>query len=75
MALVRSGAALDLVKENYENPNDNESNMVLTSLFIRPGQKRIIDGLAKATGMGKAEVLRMIIDEWSEFVLTAEGAQ
>ena len=39
-------------------------NMTLTSLFVRPEQKRIIDGLAALTGRGKGKVLRAIIDEW-----------
>ena len=38
--------------------------MTLTSLFVRPSQKRIIDGLAAQTGQGKGKVLRAIIDEW-----------
>ena len=39
-------------------------NMTLTSLFVRPSQKRVIDGLAAQTGQGKGKVLRAIIDEW-----------
>lgn len=75
MALVRSDAALALVKTNYENPNVNDTNMLLISAFLRPGQKRIIDGLAKSTGRGKAEILREIIDEWSLFVMANERVQ
>lgn len=73
MALVRSSAALELVRQHYEAPSGDTPNMILTSLYIRSGQKQIIDGLSDALGMGKAEVLRGIIDEWCEYVLAEQA--
>ena len=55
--------SIELIRREYETPQGGE-NMTLTSLFVRPSQKRIIDGLAALTGRGKGEVLRAIIDEW-----------
>jgi len=74
MTLIRSPLSIDLIREEYEAPEGGE-NMVLTSSFVRPSQKRIIDGLATQTGKGKAEVLRAIIDEWCAIQLdrVAEG--
>lgn len=65
MTLIRSPLSVDLIRAEYEAPENGE-NKVLTSLFLRQSQKRIIDGLAAQTGKGKAEVLRAIIDEWCE---------
>ena len=74
MTLIRSPLSIDLIREEYEAPEGGE-NMVLTSSFVRPSQKRIIDGLATQTGKGKAEVLRAIIAEWCAIQLdrVAEG--
>jgi hypothetical protein len=55
--------SIELIRREYETPQRGE-NMTLTSLFVRPEQKRIIDGLAALTGRGKGQVLRAIIDEW-----------
>ena len=63
MTLIRSAVSVDLIRKEYEAPETGE-NKLLVSLFLRPSQKRIIDGLAVQTGRGKAEVLRAIIDEW-----------
>lgn len=63
MTLIRSPLSIDLIQSEYEAPENGE-NKLLVSLFLRPSQKRIIDGLAAQTGKGKAEVLRAIIDEW-----------
>lgn len=65
MALLRSPLSIELIRENYQAPETGE-NMGLVSYFLRPSQKRIIDGLAIQTGKGKAEVVRAIIDEWCE---------
>lgn len=73
MALVRSSAALELVRQHYEAPSGDTPNMILTSAHIRPAQKAIIDGLSAATGMGKAEIVRGIVDEWCEFVLAEQA--
>lgn len=63
MALIRSPHSIDLIQDEYVAPETGE-NKILVSLFLRPSQKRIIDGLSIQTGKGKAEVLRAIIDEW-----------
>lgn len=63
MTLIRSPLSIDLIRQEYTAPESGE-NKLLVSLFLRPSQKRIIDGLAEQTGKGKAEVLRTIIDEW-----------
>lgn len=70
MTLIRSPLSIDLIRAEYETPESGE-NKLLVSLFLRPSQKRIIDGLAVQTGRGKAEVLRTIIDEWCEAQLQA----
>lgn len=74
MTLIRSPLSLDLIRNEYEAPENGENKMLI-SLFIRPSQKRIIDGLSAQTGKGKAEVLRAIIDEWCAAQLdrVAEG--
>ena len=64
--LVHSKQSLDIVKENYRQGGGNK---VLTSYFLRPDQKAIIDGLAGQIGETQADVVRSIIDEWCEFVL------
>lgn len=65
MALIRSPLSIELIRDNYQAPESGE-NMGLVSYFLRPSQKRIIDGLAVQTGKGKAEVVRAMIDEWCE---------
>lgn len=55
--------SIELIRREYETAQGGE-NMLLTSLFVRPSQKRVIDGLAAQTGQGKGKVLRAIIDEW-----------
>ena len=76
MALVRSPRSLKLIREQYEAIDSGE-NKVLVSYFIRPAQKKLIDGLAKQTGRAKADVLREIIDEWCKLQLdkNEEGGQ
>lgn len=64
MALIRSPQTITLIREQYESIDTGE-NKVLISAFIRPSQKRLIDGIAAHTGRGKAEVIREIIDEWA----------
>jgi hypothetical protein len=68
MALIRSPQSFNLVREQYE-ALDNGENKVLVSFFLRPTQKRLIDGIAAQTGRGKAEVVREIIDEWCQLQL------
>ena len=63
VASERAALSIDLIRREYETAQGGE-NMTLTSLFVRPSQKRIIDGLAAQTGQGKGKVLRAIIDEW-----------
>jgi hypothetical protein len=68
MAIVRSPRTLKLIREQYEAIDRGEKK-VLVSYFIRPAQKRLIDGLAKQTGRKKADVVREIIDEWCKLQL------
>lgn len=68
MTLIRSPRSLKLIREHYEAIDSGE-NKVLVSYFLRPSQKRLIDGLAAHTGRGKAEVVREIIDEWCKMQL------
>lgn len=68
MALVRSPRSFKLIREQYEAIDSGE-NKVLVSYFIRPSQKKLIDGLAKQTGRKKADVVREIIDEWCKLQL------
>lgn len=71
MALVRSPRSFALIRQQYEAIDSGE-NKVLVSYFLRPSQKRLIDGLAAHTGRGKAEVIREIIDEWCLLQLDRE---
>lgn len=68
MSLIRSKQSLDLVRNLYQNA-PRKQKKVLTSFFLQPNQKAIIDGLAEQTGKGKADVVRDIIDEWCELQL------
>jgi len=63
VASEEAALSIDLIRRESAAGQRGE-NMTLTSLFVRPEQKRIIDGLAALTGRGKGKVLRAIIDEW-----------
>ena len=67
MALVRSPQSLDRIKDLYFA--ERIDKMKLTSAFIHPAQKEIIDILSRETGKGKGAVVRDLIDEWVELQL------
>lgn len=72
VSLIRSPQSLDLVKELYQKSVGKEKK-VLTSFFLQPNQKAIINGLSEMTGKAQADVLRDIIDEWCEQQLRDSG--
>lgn len=74
MALVRSAQSLDKIGELYRSKR-KRGGKKLTSFYIEPNQKEIIDLLAEDTGKGKAEVMRDMIDEWVEMHLRKQNPQ
>jgi hypothetical protein len=66
--IIHSPQSLEIVKQKYRQVNG--TNKVLTSYFLRPDQKAIIDDLAGEVGMRQADIVRGMIDEWCEMILS-----
>lgn len=71
MNLVRSEQLTDILKESYK-AGDWDSNMVTTSMMVRPKQLEMIRALAKANRLSQGDIIRIIIDEWTQTKLEVE---
>lgn len=63
--IVRSDRLTELLKESYE-ADDQDENMVTTSMMVRPQQKKMISALAKSNRLSQGDIIRIIIDEWTQ---------
>ena len=68
MDIVRTKSLLEIVQLSY-HAEDWDENLRTTSAMIRPSQHNMIRKLARANRMSQGDIIRIIIDDWSERVI------